>query len=128
MLQAMDVDKPATIEAYLDRLPEADRAALEAIRAAARSVAPDAVESISYDVPTLKYRGRPLVYFAAYKKHLAMYGVDIAGHADQLAGFETSKGTIRFTAERPLPEAVVRSLVVKRKADIEGAVTKKRSN
>ena len=114
-------EKATSVEEYLARLSDADRAALEAVRATAKSVAPDAAESISYDMPTLKYRGRPLIYFAAYTKHLGVYGVDIAGHAEALADFETAKGTIRFTAERPLPEALVRSLVAARKAEIDGA-------
>ena len=108
-----------TIDAYLAAASEADRAVLQRVRDVARAVVPEAVESISYGVPTVKYRGSPLIYFAAAKKHLAVYGMDIAGHAAELAGFETEKGTIRFTAARPLPDSVLESLVETRRAEID---------
>ena len=124
-MEAKD-EKPATIDEYLARLSEPDRAALERVREMAKAVVPDAVESISYGLPTLKYRGGPLTYFGAAKKHLALYSMDISGHAAELAEFDTAKGTIRFTAERLLPEALVRSLVEERKAEIDSALAAKR--
>jgi uncharacterized protein YdhG (YjbR/CyaY superfamily) len=102
-----------TIDDYLSGLSPDKRAALEALRATIRSAAPEAQECISYQMPAFKLNG-VLVGFAAHANHCALYawnGGTIADFEDELKGFDTSKGTIRFTLENPLPEAVVRRLV-----------------
>jgi uncharacterized protein YdhG (YjbR/CyaY superfamily) len=107
------ISKPATIDEYLSNVPPAMRAALEDLRAIIRATAPDADECISYQMPAFR-QGGLLVGFAAHAHHCALYGSNItvvAALADQLEGFKISKGTIRFTPERPIPEAVVRMLV-----------------
>jgi uncharacterized protein YdhG (YjbR/CyaY superfamily) len=114
------------IDGYLAGVRDGYRPALEDLRRIIRDVAPDAAESISYGVPTFKYKGRPLAYFGAAKNHLALYGFSIDGHEEALAGFDTAKGTIRFTPARPLPEPLVRTLVSQRKAEIEAATSSKR--
>jgi uncharacterized protein YdhG (YjbR/CyaY superfamily) len=102
--------------------PEDVKTALASLRQTITATAPDAVESISYDIPTFKYRGKPLIYFAAHQRHCALYGIDVAAHAGDLAGYETSpKGTVRFTPDQSLPEALVRKLVVARMATIDAA-------
>jgi uncharacterized protein YdhG (YjbR/CyaY superfamily) len=110
----------ATIDEYLAPLPADQRAALQKLRATIASAAPDAAESISYGVPTFKYKGRPLVNFGAAKKHCALYGMAVV-EADRVAleGFDTSKGTIRFTPDKPLPTALVKKLVKARMKKIE---------
>ncbi len=104
---AQDVDD------YLSRLPEDSRAALESIRRTIRSVVPDAVEVISYQIPTFKHNGRMLVSYAAFREHCSFFpGAEpIEIHRDELKPYRTSKGTIRFAAEKPLPAALVRKLV-----------------
>ena len=105
--------KPATIDEYLSSVPPAMRSALEELRQIIRDAAPEAEECISYQMPAFR-QGGILVGFAAHTHHCALYGWNgtaVAALADQLQGFKISKGTIRFTPERPIPEAVVRLLV-----------------
>src|SRR5215207_4340997 len=111
--------KPTDIDGYLAPLPDDARAALERLRGIIKAVAPDAVESISYGVPTFKYRGRPLAYFGATKKHCALYGFPLAGHEAELAAYDTSKGTIRFQPSQPFPEPLLKSMLAERMAAIQ---------
>lgn len=118
--------RSADIDAVLATLPEATRDALEALRDTIRAAAPSAVESINYGVPAFKYRGRPFVSFGAGKAHCSFYVQSPAvmeAHADELAGYATSKGTIRFRADAPLPAALVTKLVRARMAEIEEAAS-----
>ena len=98
---------------YLSRVPPPQRAALEKLRTTIKSVVPGATEVISYDIPTFKLDGRMLVSYAAFKKHCSFFpgAGPIEKHADELRSFQTSKGTIQFTPERPLPTALVKKLV-----------------
>src|SRR5215217_2775340 len=105
-------DKPTTIDAYLARVPDDQRAALQHLREVIRSVAPQAEELISYQIPTFKQDGM-LVAFAAAKAHCALYALHptlIATYDEELKGFSTSTGTIRFTPEKPIPDDLVRRL------------------
>ena len=116
--------RSADVDAVLAGLPEAARVALEALRETIRGAAPAAVESINYGVPAFKLRGRPFVSFGAGKAHCSFYVQSPAvmdAHADELDGYDTSKGTIRFRAEEPLPAALVTKLVRARMAEIEDA-------
>ncbi len=111
-LMAAD-DKPATVDDYLATAPEPARAALQQLREKIRAAAPDATEAISYGVPTFKHQG-PLVSFGVAKNHCGFYVMDpavIEAHAAELEGYVTSKGTIRFTPDAPLPAALVTKLV-----------------
>jgi uncharacterized protein YdhG (YjbR/CyaY superfamily) len=98
---------------YLARVPEDKRAALEKLRQTIKSIVPDAVEVISYQIPTFKHDGRMLVSYAAFAEHCSFFPgagpVDI--HQNELRSFQTSKGTIRFTPARPLSAALVKKLV-----------------
>lgn len=116
--------RSADVDAVLAALPGSVREALEALRETIRAVAPTAVEGINYGVPAFKYRGRPFVSFGAGKAHCSFYVQSPAvmdAHADELGGYDTSKGTIRFRAEEPLPAALVSKLVRARMAEIEDA-------
>jgi uncharacterized protein YdhG (YjbR/CyaY superfamily) len=102
-----------TIDEYLSVLSAEKRDALQALRRIIRSVAPAAEECISYGIPAFRLNGM-LVGFAAHANHCALYAwnaTTIADFSDELKGFDTSKGTIRFTPDKPLPEALVRHLV-----------------
>ena len=101
------------VEDYLaDVSPEA-RATLEKLRQTIKSVAPNAVEVISYQVPTFKLDGRMLVSYAAFKNHCSFFpgAAPIKAHEDELKSYQTSKGTIRFATGKPLPAALVKKLV-----------------
>ena len=104
---ARDVDN------YLSRLPDEQRAALEKIRQTIKSFVPDAIEVISYQVPTFKYQGRMLVSYAAFEEHCSFFpgAAPIEAHRDELNSYQTSKGTIQFSASKPLPAALVKKLV-----------------
>jgi uncharacterized protein YdhG (YjbR/CyaY superfamily) len=110
------------VDSYLAGLPDEMRVPLEAIRRTIKASAPNAVESISYGMPTYKYQDRPLIYFGASKNHCAIYGVDEEAHKDALAAYDTSsKGTVRFPPGEPLPEALVEDILRTRIAQIEAA-------
>jgi uncharacterized protein YdhG (YjbR/CyaY superfamily) len=120
-----ETPSPASeIDAFLARLPQEVRAALEELRRTIAAAAPDAVEGIGYGVPAFKYRGRPLVSFGAGKSHCSFYVQSPAvmdAHGDELAAYDTSKGTIRFTPDKPLPADLVTKLVKARVAETDAA-------
>ena len=101
------------VKEYLSQVPQPQRAALEKLRSTIKSIVPDAAEVISYDIPTFKLDGRMLVSYAAFKKHCSFFpgAGPIEKHARDLKSFQTSKGTIQFTPEHPLPAGLVKKLV-----------------
>ncbi|HWN99318.1 MAG TPA: DUF1801 domain-containing protein [Blastocatellia bacterium] len=105
--------KPQTIDEYLAPLSDEKRAALEKLRKAIKSAAPKAQECISYGVPSFRLGGRLLVSFGAAAKHCAFYpgAHPIEAHKDELKAYGTSKGTIRFPVDSPLPTTLVQKLV-----------------
>ena len=111
--------KPKTIDEYLAPLTSEKRVALEKLRRAIKSAAPKAEECISYLVPGFRLGGRLLVSFGAAANHCAFYpgAFPIQAHKAELKAYATSKGTIRFRAESPLPAALVRKLVRARIAE-----------
>lgn len=101
----------ASIDAYLANVPPDQRAALERLRRQIREAAPGAEEGISYGLPTFRLNGA-LVHFGAARNHCAFYPHSvIEPFADRLKAYDTSKGTIRFQPDNPLPEALVREIV-----------------
>src|SRR5436305_12954098 len=115
--------KPKTIDDYLAVLSDDQRAALEKIRKTIKSAAPKAEECISYGLAAFRLDGKPLVAFGATANHCSFYPMSsstVAAHQDELKDYDTSKGTIRFAAEQPLPAALVRKLVKARIAENAG--------
>jgi uncharacterized protein YdhG (YjbR/CyaY superfamily) len=120
-------ERSPEIDAYLAAVPDGARAALEDLRATIAEVAPDALEALAYGVPAFRYRGRPLVSFGAARSHCAFYVQSPAlmdAHRDELAGYDTSKGTIRFQASQPLPRELVTMLVRGRMAETDAAASR----
>jgi uncharacterized protein YdhG (YjbR/CyaY superfamily) len=112
--------KPSNIDEYLAALSEEPRAALEKLRKTIRAAAPKAEECISYGLAAFKLDGKPLVGMGATASHCAFYlmsGSTVDAHADDLQHYNTSKGTIRFAAAKPLPASLVRKLVKARIAE-----------
>jgi uncharacterized protein YdhG (YjbR/CyaY superfamily) len=106
-------DDATTVDEYLSALSADKRAALQALREVIHATAPAATECISYKMPAFKLNGM-LVGFAAHANHCALYAwnaTSIAEFAGDLSDFDISKGTIRFTPEKPLPAEFVRRLV-----------------
>jgi uncharacterized protein YdhG (YjbR/CyaY superfamily) len=105
--------KPKTIDEYLAAIPADKRAALEKLRKTIRAAAPKAEECISYQLAAFRLNGM-LVAMGAAASHCAFYLMSsstVEAHKDELKGYDTSKGTIRFQADKPLPVALVRKLV-----------------
>jgi uncharacterized protein YdhG (YjbR/CyaY superfamily) len=114
--------KPKTIDEYLAALSADKRAALEKLRKTIRAAAPKAEECISYQLAAFRLDGKPLVAFGATANHCAFFlmsGSTVEAHKDELKDYDTSKGTIRFQADKPLPVALVRKLVKARIAENE---------
>jgi len=115
------------IDTLLAAVEDADkRAALEHLRGTIRAAAPEAEEAISYSVPAFKYRGRPLVSYAAAKGHCSFFvmsGTALEPFADELSGYSTAKGTIRFQPAKPIPDDLVARIVRARMAETDAAAT-----
>jgi uncharacterized protein YdhG (YjbR/CyaY superfamily) len=115
--------KAKTIDEYLAALSDDKRAALGKLRKAVKAAAPKAEECISYQLPAFRLDGKLLVAFGAAAKHCAFYLMSsstVAAHQDDLKGYDTSKGTIHFQPNHPLPAALVRRLVKARIAENAG--------
>lgn len=111
---------PGNIDEYLAGVPEPARGTLNKIRTAIRSaVPPEATEAISYGMPAFKYKGT-LVWFAAFSDHCSLFPTAsvIETFKNELKGFSTSKGTIHFPTDKPLPTALVKKLVKARVAQV----------
>jgi uncharacterized protein YdhG (YjbR/CyaY superfamily) len=104
----------AEVEAYLARVPEPARGTLEKMRTMIRTAAPkDATEAISYGIPSFQYKGA-LVWYAAFKKHCSFFPMDLSlldEFGEELKKYKTSKGTIQFPVDKPLPKALVTRIV-----------------
>ena len=112
--------KPKTIDDYLAAVPEPARSTLAKVRAAIRAaVPPEATEDFSYGMPAFRYKG-PLLGYAASANHCGLYPMNpaiIEQFKDELKKYETSKGTIRFPVDKPLPATLIRKIVKARVAE-----------
>jgi uncharacterized protein YdhG (YjbR/CyaY superfamily) len=125
----MDGEKAGfgTIDEYIARFPADVRAQLATMRATIRAAAPEAEERISYQMPAFALHGN-LVYFAALKRHIGFYPTSsgVAAFQDELAGYESSKGAIRFPIDQPLPVDLITSVVRFRVAENQERAAVKR--
>jgi uncharacterized protein YdhG (YjbR/CyaY superfamily) len=101
----------ASVDDYIAAQPPQTQARLRELRAAVRGALPDAREVISYGMPTYKLPGG-FVSVGAARQHCALYGSAMDAFADELRGYSTAKGTVRFPLDRPIPDALVRKLVL----------------
>jgi uncharacterized protein YdhG (YjbR/CyaY superfamily) len=105
--------KPKNVDEYLARVPEPARATLQKMRAAIRSAVPSqTTETISYGIPAFKHE-KVLVWFAAFSDHCSLFPTAsvIDAFKDELKPFSTSKGTIHFPMDKPLPTTLIKKLV-----------------
>ncbi len=110
---------PKNVDDYLAGVPEPARSTLNKVRAAIRTALPaEATEVISYRIPAFNYQG-PLVWFAAFSSHCSLFpGASvIKAFKDELKGYQTSKGTIHFPVDKPLPAGLVKKIVRARMAE-----------
>ena len=109
--QDHDCLKPQTIDEYIAAQDEDVRPRLNLLRTILRDAIPDAEERISWSMPTY-WKGRNIIHFAAFKKHIGLYPGDeaVAAFSDQLNGFAVSKGTIRLPYNQELPEGLIEKI------------------
>jgi uncharacterized protein YdhG (YjbR/CyaY superfamily) len=109
---------------YFAALPPRARQRMKQIRGLIRSLAPTATETFSYRIPGFRLDGKVFVYYAAFKAHTSLYpmGDRIRRvHASQLKAYKTSKGTIQFPLDQPLPVALVKRLIKARAAEVRSS-------
>jgi uncharacterized protein YdhG (YjbR/CyaY superfamily) len=110
----------AQIRAYTAKLPPRTRKLLKELGHIIRKAAPSAVDSFSYQIPAFRYDGKILVWYAGWTNHLSMYPLSAADRRfAERKGFKTSKGTVQFPLEDPLPVSLIRRLVKSRIAAIK---------
>jgi uncharacterized protein YdhG (YjbR/CyaY superfamily) len=122
----VNAGKPKDIDSYIAESPAEVRAKLQALRTTIHRAAPDAVEAIRYDIPTF-VQGESLVHFAAFRNHIGFYPSPsgIAAFRKQLAGYKSSKGSVQFPLDRPLPLELVARIVKFRVEEVTGRAKRK---
>lgn len=111
----------AQVSAYIAARPAGARRPLRLLRDSIRAGAPGVTDSFGYGIPGFRLDGRVFLYYAAWKQHTSVYPLTSAmlrSHAAEIRGYETSKGTIRFPLDRPLPVAFVKRLARTRLAEM----------
>ncbi len=109
-----------TIEEYLKNVTLAQKAEFARIRKIVKRTVPEVEETISYGIPTFKYKGKYLLYFGAFKNHMSLFPGSylIDSMKDKLKGFKVAKGTIQFTEDKTVPESIIKEIIQKRQAEI----------
>ncbi|CAM4232591.1 DUF1801 domain-containing protein [Paenibacillus phoenicis] len=132
----MDTNQPlfTTIDEYIAQFPPEIQDRLQQIRKLVQEVAPNAIERISYQMPTFETDGRILVHFAAFKKHIGFYPTPngTKEFAEELSHYKGGKGSVQFPLDQPLPLDLIRRIVLFRAAEnrlaAEAKAAKKRRN
>ena len=108
-----DKKRFTTIDEYISTFPEETQAALEKVRQAIHNAAPEATETISYDMPTFDLNGKHLVFFAGWKHHISLYPTPAGDEAflQELAHYKRVKSTIQFPLDKPIPYDFVEKIV-----------------
>ncbi|MEZ4499157.1 MAG: DUF1801 domain-containing protein [Thermomicrobiales bacterium] len=108
---------PDTVDEYIAQFPAEVQAQLDQIRSLIHHLAPDSSETISYAIPAYKLHGKPLIYFAAYAKHIGLYPLPEHPSDDlteAMAPFVAGKGTLRFPHTNPLPLDLIERVIISR--------------
>jgi len=115
-----------SVDEYIAEFPPHTQMVLEELRALVRATAPGAVETISYAIPTFDLKGRHLVHFAAYARHVGFYpgAGGIAAFKEELTSYKSAKGSVQFPLGRPLPTDLIRRMVEFRVAESTAKVSR----
>ena len=116
----------ASVDAYISEHPATVGQMLMELRALIRSIAPGAVEGISYSMPAYKLNGKHLAFFAAYARHIGLYATPSCheAFAAELSAYKTGKGSVQFPLDSPLPMGLIRRMVTYRAASILASESK----
>lgn len=108
----MTTPKPKNINEYIDGFPPETQQILEEVRNTIQLAAPEAIEKISYSMPTFVLNGN-LVHFAAYKNHIGLYAFPVAHikFAQELSGYKTGKGSVQFPLDKAMPLDLIKRIV-----------------
>lgn len=114
------------IDEYIKKFPKDTQAVLEKIRQTIRKAAPKAVETVSYGIPTFDLYGKHLIHFAGFKNHTSLFPTTspIVVFKKELSGFKTSRGTIQFPLDEPVPYALIRRITLFRIKELTAKVKK----
>lgn len=115
----------SVIDDYLERIEPAKRKQLQRIRAIAKEVVPSALETISYNMPTLTFEGKAFLGFDAHAGHIGIYpysGRVIPQLEDELRAYAVSKGAIRVPLDRPIPKRLLKLVIARRLEAIRAAI------
>jgi uncharacterized protein YdhG (YjbR/CyaY superfamily) len=125
-MKAIKAAPPKNVDEYVASQPKNIRLVLNKLRSTIKSAAPKAEEVISYQMPAYKYNGM-LVFFAAWQNHIGLYPAGrLMAFEKELAGYERSKGTIKFPLDKPIPYNLISRIVKFRvKENEEKAALKK---
>lgn len=115
--------KSVEVDEYIEGFDGDTRARLQTMRNSVWEVAPEAEEMMAYGMPAYKLEGKPLVYYAAFPKHIGFYATP-NGHAafkDEFKSYKQGKGSVQFPHDKPLPEELIKRVIAFRKQSISGA-------
>jgi len=103
----------STIDEYISQFPKEIQSILERLRKTIKESAPKAEETISYNIPTFDMNGKHLVHFAGFKKHIGFFPTSslIVAFKNELSEYKTSKGTIQFPIDKPIPFSLIKKVV-----------------
>lgn len=109
-----------TVDEYLQKVTPAQRAEFERIRRIVKQLVPEVEEVISYGIPTFKYKGTYVLYFGAFKRHMSIFpGSALTESVKlELGAYKLAKGTVQFTEANPIPEPILKKIILHRLADI----------
>lgn len=119
---------PKDVGDYIGQFPRPVQTVLKRVRRIIRTAVPRADETISYQIPTYKVNGKPVIYFAAFTKHYSVYPSNprlVAAFGKQLAGYEMSKGTIRFPLDQPVPAKLIERIAKFRAREVSAAAKRR---